>query len=200
MAATVEAKEKVGPRVKPKVPTRAWIVGTLESCPIQNVHVAGICFPRFTNRLVPSKDRSWFTHSQDEPGDLIQLSDAKIAEILDRVEKKVVRWFPVDLTVWEEERKIAVNLGRPVPPKPQARAQLLSTAGTSNVPYEPGENDEGMENHLYLLPESELDAADMRAMRQGKKEPPSIAELKAAGRYDGWLGRKNDPAKEAKAK
>lgn len=73
-------------------------VGTLASCPCQNVELAGVSFPRYTNPPVRNEDGSVRTGARKLPdrqwrkGDYIFLSDAKVEAIKEAASFKVCWW------------------------------------------------------------------------------------------------------------
>lgn len=77
-----EAKSETGPR-------RQYWIGTTKDCPIQNVHVYGVCFPRFTG--VASFDDKGEASAKLDPGAVVELTEEQVSQIRTSVAQKVVR-------------------------------------------------------------------------------------------------------------
>ena len=70
---------------------KLYHIGTLEGCPLQNVTVGGVCFPRYTEEVSHNEDSNVTTRSRRN-GDIVPLSDSQRDFILKRMGSRVVRW------------------------------------------------------------------------------------------------------------
>lgn len=71
-------------------PKRRYWVGTLDKCVVKDVHLAGVCFPRFTGRIEVSEEGA-IDYSAARRGGLVALTEQNVKAIRSAVATKVVR-------------------------------------------------------------------------------------------------------------
>ena len=83
--------------VKVKVPTKIksdklkYWVGTLPECPYQNVHIAGVAFPRYIDPPIPSQDEAGETLRNRMNGAEVWLDLAQVDKIKAKSVKMILR-------------------------------------------------------------------------------------------------------------
>jgi hypothetical protein len=80
----------------PKPPPRKkYWVGTLANCPHQNVYLEGVCFPRYVEKVSVDPD-SRQTDRVKSLGQVYELTDEKVAAIIEKAKKSAVRFSGED--------------------------------------------------------------------------------------------------------
>jgi len=93
--APISSVVKVIPDLKPIEETHharhTYWLGTADTCPVQNVTVGGITFPRAMGELI-DKDGGGQPTFTGGRGDMVELTDDQVERIQKAVARKVLRW------------------------------------------------------------------------------------------------------------
>lgn len=147
------------PEASKDEPTRTYYMGTLPSCPVQNVTVGGICFHRFHGYADFKEDGK--PDRELQMGKDERLTEKQVEQIRQSVKVRVVRWLGSDpepgedLDPKEFERR-----------RQKRRAIIVPIDGkkTRMLP-----TDEPLARYLYMHDKSKMSAEDL-----GRFPPPSM--------------------------
>lgn len=162
-------KVKTGlPQLSESVPTTRYWVGTTPACPIWNVVVGGICFPRF--RGTPNFDERGEPDRKLDYGAYADLSDDQVEYVRGSVERRIIRFGspPHEPGTDTEERPKSLRQRRGTIVPIDGKDSVVPTGRPRQV-LRP--HDEPLARYLYML------RFDKMSAEQHKEFPPEVMEL-----------------------
>lgn len=149
---------------------RLYWVGMLDECPLHNVDVAGINFPKYNEKLVPSRRDPTRQERVSHPGSLVVLNERKLSMLAEQLPRRVIR---MQATPDDNHVSAGENVGDPV--TRGRRGYLVkipaSDADTSARQYRPYHYQKGdvpLATFLFAVPCPSGEAAT--------KPPDSVVE------------------------
>lgn len=162
-AAALEAQKQRMEQILRDDPEFAFHVGTLPECPRWNLDLAGVNFPRSTERV---EVRGGETIRTPMAGAVVRITEAKRKEVLRAIASRVVRFRGVQID--DNAPGAAGDLvrdGRGMPAEAMASAApaivgtVICMDGNPSRPYRPQRGDRPLADFVYMERRADLDAA-----------------------------------------